>query len=121
MLENENYDIENELEGVMKFVNNLPASKIKVLNLVRYQYMLRSVFMLKDILAETEDIFDINVDIEEQFNAGVVSVELEELTILSPAKFALLLQQADNMEVYNLLNGRLKLTLVFQGVLKTIE
>ena len=26
MLENENYDIENELEGVMKFVNNLPAS-----------------------------------------------------------------------------------------------
>ena len=42
--------------------------------------------MLKDILAETEDIFDINVDIEEQFNAGVVSVELEELTILSPAK-----------------------------------
>ena len=121
MLENENYNPENEPEGVMKFMDNLPASKVKVLNPVRYQSMLRSVFMLKDILAETEDLFDINVDIEERFNAGVVSVELEELTILSPEKFSLLLQQVDNMEVYRLINGRIRLTFTYHGVLKTIE
>ena len=121
MLENENYNPENEPEGVMKFMDNLPASKVKVLNPVRYQSMLRSVFMLKDILAETEDLFNINVNIEERFNAGVVSVELEELTILSPEKFALLLQQVNNMEVYPLISGRIRLTFTYHDVLKTTE
>lgn len=121
MLENENNNLNDDLEGVLNLMNNLPDGTIKVLNPAKYQSMLRSVFLLKDILSETQTSIEIMVDIEERFNAGVVSVELDELTILSPKKFADLLHSINNMEVYPLVNGKIRLSFAFHNILKTIE
>lgn len=121
MLEKENNNFEDELERVLNLMNNLPDSTIKVLNPTKYQSMLRTAFLLKDILSETQTSIDIMVDIENRFNAGVVSVEVDELTILSPIKFASLLNSVNNMDVYPLVNGKIRLSFAFHNILKTIE
>ena len=62
----------------------------------------------------------IAIDVDQIFNLGSISVELDTLTIDKPQIFADIICKADNFEIYPLTNGRIKLDLTFQSVLKSI-
>lgn len=94
--------------------------RVKILNVKKYNTMVKSAMLLKNAIAETEDEFEVTVDIIETFNAGVVSAELYAMTLYHPQRFASIISLVDNVEIYPLINGNIKLSLTYQGVLKTI-
>lgn len=120
-MRNENYnEFESTLDGLMNFIEELPQAKLKVLNLERYKTMMEVVAKLTAILRENNPEGEITIDVNEKFNLGSISVELDSLTITSPVKFAEHIRRSDNFEVYPLVNGNVRLDITFQRVLKSI-
>lgn len=120
-MRNENYnEFENTLEGLMNFIEELPQAKLKVLNLERYKTMMGVAAKLTAILQEYNPEGKITIDVNEKFNLGSISAELDSLTITSPVIFAELIRPADNFEVYPLTCGKIRLDITFQSVLKSI-
>lgn len=94
--------------------------RVKILNMKKYKTMLKAAMLLKITIAEDAVEFEATVDVIESFNAGVVSAELDEMTIYHPKRFASIISMADNVEIYPLINGKIQLTLTYQDVLATI-
>lgn len=94
--------------------------RVKILNMQKYNTMVKSAMLLKNTIAETKDEFEVTVDVIETFNTGTVSAELDEMTLFHPQRFASIISLADNVEIFPLINGKIKLSLTYQGVLKTI-
>lgn len=120
-MRNDNYnEFENTLDGLIGFLEELPQATVKILNLGRYKLMLQTAAKLTSLLRENLSEGEINIDINEKFNLGSISVEMESLTITSPVVFADLICKADNFEVYPLSNGNVRLDITFQRVLKSV-
>ncbi len=120
-MRNEKYnDSEDVMEGLMEFLKELPQTTVKILNVDRYKLMLQTAAKLTNLLRENLAEGEINIEINEKFNLGAISVEMETLTITSPAVFADLVCKADNFEVYPLCNGNIHLDITFQGVLYSV-
>ncbi len=120
-MRNENYnDFEDIMEGLMGFLEELPQATVKILNFDRYKLMLQTAAKLTNLLRENLTDGEISIEINEKFNLGTISVEMETLTITSPAVFADLICKADNFEVYPLCNGNIRLDIAFQRVLNSI-
>lgn len=120
-MRNENYnEFESTLDGLMNFIEELPQAKLKVLNLERYKMMMKTAAKLTSVLQKNNPDGEITIDVNEKFNLGYISVELDSLTITSPALFAELICRADNFEVYPLVNGNVRLDITFQRVLKSV-
>ena len=117
-LEEENPD--NILDGLINYLNDLPKATVKIINPKRYYLMLQVAAKLTCLLKKTLPTGEINIEINQLFNLGSISIELDSLTILEPSIFAELICKADNFEVYPLTNGNVKLTITFHAVLKTI-
>ncbi|MDD6915141.1 MAG: hypothetical protein SOX82_06890 [Eubacteriales bacterium] len=120
-MKNENYsDFEDVMEGLMGFLEELPQATVKILNFDRYKLMLQTAAKLTNLLRENLTDGEISIEINEKFNLGTISVEMETLTITSPAVFADLICKSDNFEVYPLCNGNIRLDITFQRVLNSV-
>lgn len=120
-MRNENYnEFESTLEGLMNFIEELPQAKLKVLNYEKYKTMMEVAAKLTAVLQENNTEGELNIDVNEKFNLGSISVELDSLTITSPVLFAELICRSDNFEVYPLTNGNIRLDITFQRVLKSV-
>lgn len=120
-MRNENYnEFESTLEGLMNFIEELPQAKLKVLNYKKYKTMMEVAAKLTAVLQENNPEGELSIDVNEKFNLGSISVELDSLTITSPVLFAELIRRSDNFEVYPLTNGKVILDITFQNVLKSV-
>jgi len=120
-MRNENYnEFESTLDGLMNFIEELPQAKLKILNLERYKTMMEVAAKLTAILRENNPEGEITIDVNEKFNLGSISVELDSLTVTSPVMFAELICKSDNFEVYPLTNGNIRLDITFQRILKSV-
>lgn len=120
-MRNENYnEFESTLDGLMNFIEELPQAKLKILNLERYKTMMEVAAKLTAILRENNPEGEITIDVNEKFNLGSISVELDSLMVTSPAIFAELICKSDNFEVYPLTNGNIRLDITFQRILKSV-
>lgn len=118
LFEEEKYD--NVLDALISYIQNLPKSTVKLLNLERYKLMMATAAHLTELLKKSYSEGELDIDIDTTFNMGSISIELESLTISDPVAFANLIHTADNFEVYPLTNGNVRLSIAFRSVLKSI-
>lgn len=116
--EEEKYD--NVLDALISYIQNLPKSTVKLLNLERYKLMMATAAHLTELLKKSYSEGELDIDIDTTFNMGSISIELESLMISDPVAFANLIHTADNFEVYPLTNGNVRLSIAFHSVLKSI-
>lgn len=117
----EENNFETVLEGLMGFMKSMPKSQVKMLNPSRYKLMLRTAAQLTDLLRKTVSDGELEIDVDTTFNQGSITVELDSLSIDEPLAFADVIYKADNFEIYPLTNGKIRLDVTFQSVLKTIK
>ena len=120
----QNYEENNfdtVLEGLMGFMKSLPKSQVKMLNPSRYKLMLRTAAQLTDLLRKTVSDGELEIDVDPTLNLGSITVELDSLSVDEPLAFADVIYKADNFEIYPLTNGKIRLDVTFQSVLKTIK
>lgn len=120
----QNYEENNfdtVLEGLMGFMKSLPKSQVKMLNPSRYKLMLRTAAQLTDLLRKTVSDGELEINVDPTFNLGSITVELDSLSVDEPLAFADVIYKADNFEIYPLTNGKIRLDVTFQSVLKTIK
>lgn len=118
--ENNNYDYETALDALLDYINQLPKSTVKLLDVSRYQLLMGTAAALQKLLAETIPEGSLTVDVDPDFNLGSISSELPELSITNPQALSDILKNADNFEVYPLTNGNLRLDITFQRILKSL-
>lgn len=121
-MKNESYnEFENTMEGLMDFLEELSQATVKIINIERYKLMLQTAAKLTNLLRVTSSEGEINIEINKMFNLGAISFETDSLTITSPTAFADLIYNADNFEIYPLCNGKVRVDITFQSVLKSIS
>ena len=117
----EENNFETVLEGLMGFMKSMPKSQVKMLNPSRYKLMLRTAAQLTDLLRKTVSDGELEINVDPTFNLGSITVELDSLSVDEPLAFADVIYKADNFEIYPLTNGKIRLDVTFQSVLKTIK
>lgn len=117
----EENNFETVLEGLMGFMRSMPKSQVKMLNPSRYKLMLRTAAQLTDLLRKTVSDGELEVNVDPTFNLGSITVELDSFSVDEPLAFADVIYKADNFEIYPLTNGKIRLDITFQSVLKTIK
>ena len=117
----EENNFETVLEGLMGFMKSMPKDQVKMLNPSRYKLMLRTAAQLTDLLRKTVSDGELEIDVDPTFNLGSITVELDSLSVDEPLAFADVIYKADNFEIYPLTNGKIRLDVTFQSVLKTIK
>ena len=105
----------------MGFMKSMPKAQVKMLNASRYKLMLRTAAQLTDLLRKTVSDGELEIDVDPTFNLGSITVELDSLSVDEPLAFADVIYNADNFEIYPLNNGKIRLDVTFQSVLKTIK
>ena len=116
------FDWENDefIDSLLTYFDCMSEGTVKMIDFNRYARVLKTAMELKHILAETKEQGRIDIDLDEQFNMGVISTQLDDLTVTNPARFAAMIAGADNFEIYPRIDGKLHLNITFQSVLKTI-
>ena len=99
-------EFDSTFEALVGFMNSLPKSTIKMLNVERYRQMLQTAAKLTDLLKASYMEGEINIEVDQIFNIGSINIELN--------------READNFEVCSLTNGNVELNIVFQSVLKPV-
>ena len=117
----EENNFETVLEGLMGFMRSMPKSQVKMLNPSRYKLMLRTAAQLTDLLRKTVSDGELEINVDPTFNLGSITVELDSLSVDEPLAFTDVIYKADNFEIYPLTNGKIRLDVTFQSVLKTIK
>ena len=117
----EENNFETVLEGLMGFMRSMPKSQVKMLNPSRYKLMLKTAAQLTDLLRKTVSDGELEINVDPTFNLGSITVELDSLSVDEPLAFADVIYKADNFEIYPLTNGKIRLDVTFQSVLKTIK
>lgn len=107
-------------EGLLEFLNSLPQAKVKAINMEKYYKMAKSTSQLKGLLEKNLSDGQIDISINNLFNLGSISVEIDCLLVEDMKLFSEIIVNADNFEIYPLTNGKIQLDITFQGVLKSI-
>ena len=113
-------ELDMALEGLFEFIRQQNDNQVKMINPTRYRLMLQTAAQLTTLLKKTTSEGELNITVNPTFNLGAITVELDDLTVDDPLAFADLIHRADNFEIYPLTNGKIKLDITFQSVLKTI-
>lgn len=119
--ESNNFDYETTLDALLDYINQLPKSTVKLLDVSRYQLLMETAAALQKLLAETIPEGSLTVEIDPDFNLGCISSELPELSVTNPQTLSVILKNADNCEIYPLTNGNLRLDITFQRILKSVR
>ena len=113
-------ELDMALEGLFEFIRQQSDNQVKMINPARYRLMLQTAAQLTALLKKTISEGELNIHVNPTFNLGAISVELDDLSVDDPLAFADLIHRADNFEIFPLTNGKIKLEITFQSVLKTI-
>ncbi len=108
------------LDGLIEFLNLLPEPTVKLVDIRRYREMMEAAANLKKLLAAEHDSGEIEIRIDEEFLLGGVSVVLDDLSVSNLPLFLTALSATDCFEMYPLADGKLRINLTFQGVLKAV-
>ncbi len=119
MNEQENDDYETALDALVDHIQRLLKPTVKVLNFQRYQQMMEAAAALQKFVAGTIPEGCLNIEIEQKYNLGLISIELPELSMLHPLAFVQSIRKADNFEIYPLTNGNIRLDITFQRILNS--
>lgn len=118
MNEQENFDCENVLDELADLISSLPKPTLKLLDFNRYREMLQCACDLRHSAEEALSDKSIAVEIDQYFNLGYISVDIPDLCVMQPQKFAAAVSKADNFEIYPLTNGNLRLDITFHNVMQ---
>lgn len=118
---NDEYAFDSALDALVEFMKHLPQPTVKIIDPTRYRLILKTAAQLTDLLKETAENGELNIEINPTFNLGAISAVLDVFTINNPSAFADLICQADNFEIYPLSNGKIKLDITFWSVLKPLD
>lgn len=121
MNKQENYDYETALDALLDYLRWLPKPTVQLLNIQRYRKMMEAAARLQKLVAETTPEGSMDIEIDQNFSLGSISIELPELSVLHPRAFSQVILEADNFEIYPLTNGNVRLDITFQRVLKPIN
>ena len=113
-------DFEINEEEILEFFRNLPQPQIKVLNLKRFAQMFQAARKLMTLMQKSIPEGEIEINIDRDFNLGSISVEFDDMIADAPMDFAEIISCADNFEIYPLTNGKARLDITFQSVLKSV-
>ena len=113
----ENFNSNWDSDALPDLFESLSQPKVKLLNLKRYKEMAQSFRNLLELLYDDVAEKDIELNIEQDFNMGYISVRLSELSILCPQRFSDIISDAGNFEIYPLADGNIRLDITFQNVL----
>lgn len=119
-MKQENQDYETALDALLDYIQFLPKPTVKLLNVPRYAQLMKAATNLQRLIAETVPEGFLAIEFENDFNLACISTELPELSVTEIRSFCTILQNADNLEIYPLTNGHLRLDITFQRMLKTI-
>ncbi len=114
------HELDIALAGLFEFIQQQPNNQVKIINPARYRLMLQTAAKLTTLLKKTTAEGELNITVNPTFNLGAITVELDDLSVDDSLAFADLIHRADNFEIYPLTNGKIKLDITFQSVLKTI-
>ena len=114
------YYEENDFDFINAIAEALPTEAIKIIDSKRYETMLLAAMELETLLAETQKSGEIQVDVDDMFNLGYISTIIPDLHVLDIQRFISVISKADNFEIYPLTNGKIRLDITFQAMLKTI-
>lgn len=112
--------VEETLDALLDFFRENQKDSVKIINPTNYYSLLKTAAELTDLLRKTMPDGELEISIDDFFNSGAITVEFDLLTIYEPDTFAKIIQHASNVEIYPLTNGRAKMDLTFQSVLKTL-
>jgi hypothetical protein len=78
--------------------------------------MLKAASLLRQLLYDSENENRINIKFKLDYSCGSVCAEIDDLTIYSPAKFAEIIKKADNFEIYPLISGKIRFSMMFHNL-----
>ena len=108
------------LDGLLAFFEVLPKESVKLLDISKYRQMLVTASILKEVLCRSRESGEIELNLHREFNMGTITAEIKFLTVHEIRLFTEMIKDADNFEIYPLVNGNIKIGIAFQSVLKTI-
>ena len=114
----ENTEAPQAVDGLCQWLgDNCP--KVQALVPERYREVLQAKAALDLLLVQNGTDLS-RLELRPLFGSASVSAEMEELVVSDPALFQKITEKASNFEIYPLLNGKMRLALVFYGVMKAI-
>jgi len=119
--EENKYEYDTVMDALLSYLKFLPKDTVKMIDLGRYKTMIQTAAELKDILAESNESGQLDIDICEMFNMGSITAQLTDLTVCNVPSFVQMISKADNFEIYPRTDGTIQLNITFQSVLKTIN
>jgi len=108
-----------EFDELIGFISALPRCKSRILYAIRVSQMEFSEKMLRHVLHKS--CCEATVDckqLEFEPSIGVITVEGEDIVIHDMIGYARAVEFADNLEIYALDSGKVRMTLTFHGVTK---
>lgn len=118
--EENDYEYGTALDALLAFLDCLPKDIIKMIDFDRYKTMMQTAAELKDILAESHEEGQLDIDICDMLNIGSITTQLSDLTVCNIPQFTNMISKADNFEIYPRTDGTLQLNITFQSVLNAI-
>jgi len=112
----EEEELMSNIDGLIEYLNALPKATVKVLNIKTVRRITAAALRLQQLLKETECEGTIRIKLSDDFNYGVVTVELEDLLVEKPLIFAEVIVGADNFEIYPLTRDKMRLSILFRPV-----
>lgn len=112
-------ELDAELQKIKEWVE---APKIGVVNLARQQEVETSYAIIKEIILAHDP--DATIEIVEgalQMGAVAISAVTSDVTVYDTAAFAEAIKNADNFQVYPRTDDRVKLDILFEGVIKYVR
>lgn len=127
------YDFDTEFttdQEVLDAINNtiltvgemieLDESKDAVINPIKYQ-QIRFVYMIMKYITKNQNV-TVSYKLNEPYRSmGSVTVEGKEILFMQSDWFSRAFQFASNVDIYSLINGNVRVTFTFHGLVKNIE
>ena len=109
-------ELDAELQKIKEY---LDAPKVGVTNPARYKELLDSYAIIKDVIMSEDP--NATVEIIEgalQMGSVVIRAITSDVTVYDTAAFAEAIKNADNFQVYPTADDRVKLDILFDGVIE---
>ena len=117
----DNYFEKKEFDILDTMAELFSKQTIKTIDCSRYKALISTASKLEKLLPDSRANEEITVEINEIFNIGTVTAEIEGLSITNIPEFFFVLLSADNFEIYPLTSGKIRLDITFYNVLKTLK
>lgn len=111
--------IDNDIIAIGEIIED-DESKDAVINPVKY-HQIRFVYMVMKYLTKGQNV-TVSYKLNEPYRSmGSVTVEGKEATFIQSEWFSRAVGFASNVDIYALINGNVRITFTFHGLVKNIE